>query len=131
MVTDEKNILKSIWAVVAGFLTTVILSILTDQILRVTGLMKIPFDSNSNIFIGFVILYRTVFGLLGSYITAALAPNKPMLHVMVEAFIGLFVAIIGTIAQWDVPPHWYPISLIILALPTAWLGGKLRTRQLA
>jgi uncharacterized BrkB/YihY/UPF0761 family membrane protein len=131
MANGEKNILKSIWAVVAGFLTTVILSILTDQILEKTGLMKIPFDSNSNGFIGFVILYRTIFGLLGSYITAALAPNKPMRHVMIGAFIGLLLAILGTIAQWDVPPHWYPITLIILALPTAWLGGKLRTRQLS
>jgi hypothetical protein len=131
MANSEKNILKSIWAVVAGFLTTVVLSILTDQILQKTGIMKIPFDSNSNIFIGFVILYRTVFGLLGSYITAALAPNRPMRHVMIGAFIGLFIATLGTIAQWDVPPHWYPISLIILALPTAWLGGTLRTRQIS
>ncbi len=27
-------------------------------------------------------------------------------------------------------PHWYPIALIVTALPTAWLGGKLRVMQL-
>jgi len=26
---------------------------------------------------------------------------------------------------------WYPIALVILALPTAWAGGKIRTAQLA
>jgi len=24
-------------------------------------------------------------------------------------------------------PHWYPVSLIVLALPAAWIGGRLYT----
>jgi hypothetical protein len=129
MAAGEKKVLKSVWAIIAGFLITVILSVLTDQILLKTGIMKIPFESNSYIFIGFVILYRTVYGLLGSYITASLAPYRPMKHVMIGALIGLLLVTVGTIIQWDVPPHWYPITLILLVIPTAWIGGKLRTRQ--
>jgi hypothetical protein len=126
MANSGKNILKSIWAILAGFLVTVILSIVTDQILEKTGLMKTPFEYNSSGFIIFVILYRTIYGILGSYITAWLAPGRPMRHVLIGACIGLVIATIGTIAMWDVPPHWYPITLIALALPTAWVGGKLR-----
>ena len=27
--------------------------------------------------------------------------------------------------MWDYGPAWYPLSLIILSLPYAWLGGRL------
>ena len=27
-------------------------------------------------------------------------------------------------------PHWYPVALIVTAIPCAWLGGKLRVMQL-
>jgi hypothetical protein len=30
-------------------------------------------------------------------------------------------------ATWNknLGPHWYPIALVILAIPQCWLGGKL------
>jgi len=49
----------------------------------------------------------------GGYVTAALAPNNPMRHV------GVFVA-------WHLSRHWYPIALVVTALPCTWLGGKLK-----
>ncbi len=27
-------------------------------------------------------------------------------------------------------PHWHPLALIVLAMPMAWAGGKLRLMQL-
>jgi|KBSMisStaDraftv2_1062788.scaffolds.fasta_scaffold1442552_2 hypothetical protein len=124
----KNNLLKSIWAIVAGFLFVVVLSIVTDILLEKTGVMKMPFDYNASWFIILVIIYRNIYGVVGSYITAALAPAKPMRHAMIGGFIGFSLSIIGAIIMWDKPPHWYAISLIILALPSAWLGGKLRTK---
>ncbi|QEC66800.1 hypothetical protein FRZ67_05595 [Panacibacter ginsenosidivorans] len=57
------------------------------------------------------------------YITAVLAPAKPMRHAMIGGFIGFVLSIVGAIVILDKAPHWYAISLIILALPSAWLGG--------
>src|SRR5258708_27251802 len=34
--------------------------------------------------------------------------------------IGVVVSILGTIAGWDLSAHWYPIALIITALPCTW-----------
>jgi uncharacterized BrkB/YihY/UPF0761 family membrane protein len=127
----NKTTLKSIWAILAGFIFVVAISIITDLILEKTGIMKQPFDENSWIFIVFVILYRNVYGVIGSYITAKLAPNLPMRHAMIGGFIGLVLATIGAIVMWHIPPHWYAISLIILALPSAWLGGKIWENQLS
>jgi hypothetical protein len=27
-------------------------------------------------------------------------------------------------------PHWYPVALIVLAMPTAWAGAKIREAQI-
>lgn len=123
-----KNAFKSIWAIVAGFLFVVVLSVLTDMVLEKTGIMKKPFVDNPGWFIVLVIIYRNIYGVVGSYITANLAPSRPMRHAMIGGFIGFALSIIGAIVMWDTPPHWYAISLIVLALPSAWLGGKLKTK---
>ncbi|MEJ0101329.1 MAG: hypothetical protein WDO19_01705 [Bacteroidota bacterium] len=124
----KKNIFKSVWAIVAGFLFVVILSVATDLLLEKTGIMKQPFHYNSSWFIVFVILYRNVSGVIGSYITASLATDRPMRHAMIGGFIGFAISITGAIVMWDTPPHWYAIALVVLALPSAWLGGKLKTK---
>jgi hypothetical protein len=52
-----------------------------------------------------------------------------MIHAMILGIIGVVLTIVGLIAMWDVPPRWYPVSLIILTLPAAWLGGKMATKE--
>jgi hypothetical protein len=43
--------------------------------------------------------------------------------------IGCLLAILGTVATWnsgpEFGPKWYPIALIVIAIPTTWIGGKL------
>ena len=122
----KNPIFKSIIAILAGFATGIILSIGTDIILEQTGIMKTqPFSDNPMWLIAIVVFYRTVYNVTGCYVTARLAPNRPMLHAMLIGYIGLGLGIAGAIVMWDVPPHWYPIALIVLTLPSAWLGGKL------
>jgi hypothetical protein len=80
-------------------------------------------------------VYRTVYGIAASYITAKLAPHRPLLHAMVGGVLGLLVSIVGAVATWNKEPafgpHWYPLALIVLALPSAWAGGKLRLVQMS
>ena len=74
--------------------------------------------------------YRTVYGIAGSYVTARLAPDRPMQHALAGGAIGLVLSIVGAVATWNAGPafgpHWYPVALIVSALPCAWAGGKLR-----
>lgn len=120
--------LKSIGAVMAGLVAIFLLSHLTDVVLEKTGSMKIPFADNPLWLIIGVTLYRTVYVLAGGYITAALAPAKPMLHAIILASIGFVLGVLGAVAMWQ-PPYWYPIALIVLGWPAAWLGGWLRTNR--
>lgn len=121
-----KNTLKSIAAIFVGLITVFVLSHLTDFVLKKTGVMKIPFDQNPLGIMIIVTIYRSIYVVGGCYIAATLAPDKPMLHAMGLGAIGFALGVLGAIAMWDKPPHWYPIALIILALPCAWLGGKLK-----
>src|SRR5216684_7383964 len=77
--------------------------------------------------------YRIVYGIVGSYIIARLAPDRPMLHALVGGGIGFAVSIVGAVATWNheppLGPHWYSLALAVTALPCAWLGGKLRVMQ--
>jgi hypothetical protein len=56
------------------------------------------------------------------------------LHAMIGGLLGLIVSTLGAVASWNrgpaFGPHWYPVALIITALPTAWIGAKLRLAQL-
>jgi hypothetical protein len=53
---------------------------------------------------------------------------------LVGGVVGLAVSIVGAAVTWNkgpaFGPHWYPLALIVLAMPQAWVGGKLRLMQL-
>jgi hypothetical protein len=129
----EKRTGGSIWAIVAGFLLVVVLSIGTDAVLHAAGIYPALGQRMSNALFVLATVYRTLYGILGSYVTARLAPNKPMKHALIGAAIGTVIATAGTVATWnkDLGPHWYPIALILTAFPTAWIGAQARLAQLA
>ena len=131
-----RRIGRSIAAVLAGMFVGVLLTIGTDVVLHIVGVFPLWGQSMAD-FDGALLLatvYRTIYGIAGSYIAARLAPNRPMLHALVLGAIGLAVSIVGTVVTWNrgpaFGPHWYPLALIVLALPQAWAGGKLRLLQL-
>jgi hypothetical protein len=75
------------------------------------------------------IVYRSIYMLVGGYVTATLAPNRPMGHAIALGIVGIALGIAAAIATWGITPAWFSISLVILALPCVWLGGKLKTRS--
>lgn len=131
----DKNILKSIFALLVGFVVVVILSLGTDVVLHKLHVFP-PWGESV---VGYdralllATIYRTIFGVIGSYITARLAPNRAMGHALVGGAIGLVLSIAGAAAIWNkgpaLGPHWYPLALVVLALPQSWLGGKICVMQ--
>jgi hypothetical protein len=131
---SPRRIGRSVFALFAGFVLVVVLSILTDVILRATGVYPPLGQPAPDGLLLAATVYRTIYGVAGSYVTARLATYAPMAHALVEGAIGLVLATIGAVATWSHPEkfgaHWYPVALVILALPTAWVGGKIRAEQL-
>jgi hypothetical protein len=128
----KKRLLKSVGAVLAGFLVVVLLSTVTDAILESTGVL--PPANQPGVYMAtwmlvLALLYRSVYTLLGGYVTAWLAPQNPMKHVKILAILGTIGGLIGVFAGWNLSEHWYPIAIAVTAYPLVWYGGKLRLRK--
>lgn len=116
--------IKSIWAILAGILVNVILSLTTDTILETLGIFPPP---SQGFFTTWMIVtafgYRLVYTYLGGLTTARLAPNRPMKHVIILGCIGTALSTVGIFVAWDLSQHWYPIALAVTAFPVTWWGG--------
>ena len=77
--------------------------------------------------------YRLLFTVLGGYMTAGLAPRRPMTHVVILGTIGALAATGGAVATWNAGPEfgprWYPVLLVVTALPCVVAGGMWRLRR--
>jgi hypothetical protein len=121
------NFLKSIGAVLAGFIFIVVTHTVTDTVLERVGVLP-----RGNLFVGtglilVVIGYRAVFSVIGCYIAALLAPHSPMKHALALGIVGVLLSTVGAIAtaKMNLGPSWYAWTLVAISLPIAWLGGKL------
>lgn len=129
---QPRSIGRSIVAVLAGFVAVAVLSLGTDLGLHAVGLWPSLGQSMSGPLLLVATGYRTIYGVIGAYIVARLAPSRPLEHALISGVIGTVVSIAGAAATWNqgLGPHWYPVALILIALPSAWVGGKLRLTQL-
>jgi hypothetical protein len=116
----------------AGFVVNVALSLGTDLALHAIGVLPALGEPETDSQLLLAAAYRTVYGVVSSYVVARLAPNRPMGHALLGGAIGMALATAGAAATWNkgFGPHWYPIALVVTALPTAWAGGKLRLMQM-
>lgn len=128
----SRNLWRSTGAVLAGFLTVAVLSVATDVLLH---LLKVypPWDQGMhdpglNLL---ALSYRIVYTILGSYVTARLAPRNRMRHALILGTIGFVVGSAAAAATipMKLGPDWYPIAIALTALPCAWLGGVLHRKR--
>lgn len=130
-----KPILYSIGAVIAGYLITAVL------IAATIGVLAIIFPASySAANLGWVVLnviYGGVFAVAGGYVTAWLAPRRPVQHALALGLIMAALAALMAAASATLPadpaddaqPAWYYPVLAITVLPSVWLGGWLRARR--
>jgi hypothetical protein len=127
-----RRILRSLGALFAGFVVVVVLSLGTDLALHATGVFPPWGQPMADGLFLLATAYRTVYATLGSYVTARLAPYRPMQHALLGGVIGLVLSTVGAVATWnrgpEFGPHWYPLALVATALPCAWVGGRLYVR---
>lgn len=130
----KRNIFRSIVAVIVGAAVSIVLSVGTDAVLQKTEVFPEPGRLMTNGLFALATAYRTVYGVLGAYLTARLAPNRPMMHALILGAIGLVVGIVGVVVNWnkmpELGPRWYPIGLVVLGMGQWWIGGKFRMMQL-
>ncbi|HYX70480.1 MAG TPA: hypothetical protein VE825_15200 [Terriglobales bacterium] len=129
-----RRTLGSIGAVFAGLVAIFVLSIGTDVALHAAGIFPAIGQPVSDRLLLLATAYRCVYAVAGCYLTARLAPDRPMRYALVLGVVGVILSTAGAAATWNCGPafgpHWYPLALIASSLPCAWVGGWLRERQL-
>jgi hypothetical protein len=115
---------RRVGAVLAGFLIIVILSIGTDAVLHITGVFPGFGKPMADSLFLLATAYRIVYGVVGCYVTARLAPDRPMQHALILGAVGVLVSVAGAVATWgkgpEFGPAWYPLAIIAISMPCAW-----------
>ena len=124
---------KSTWAVVAGVLFIIVVTTAVDIVLHLAGVfppMEQPIDDKLALL---ATAYRVVISVAGAWLTARLAPEKPMQHALILGGVGVVLGLVGVALTWNkgLGPRWYPIALVVLAVPQCWAGGNIYERQAA
>jgi hypothetical protein len=123
--------LRRIGAVLAGLLVIIILSTAIDVVLHATGVFPPWGRPMSDGLFALATAYRIVISIGGCYIATRLAPDRPMQHALVLGVIGVVLSIIGAVLIIgrgpEFGPMWYPLALVVSAMPCAWVGGRFRT----
>ena len=120
--------MRSVGAILAAFVVVFVLSLGTDQILHVLNVYppwgEPMWDHRLN---ALALSYRLIYGTLGGYVTARLAPQSPMRHALIGGALGFVLSSLGAVGAMslNLGPAWYPISLALSAIPTSWLGARL------
>jgi len=118
---------QSVWALAAGLIFIIGVTTLVDIVLHLVGVyppMDQPIDNSLALL---ATVYRIVISIAGAWLTARLAPDRSLKHAMVLGYIGVALGLVGLITTWNMGlgPRWYPVALVVLAIPQCWVGGKI------
>lgn len=124
---------RSIAAVVAGFFLIPLLNFATLAILARVAPDTFPAGQpvTSTAALLLTCAYVAAFGIGGCYLTARLAPSRPLLHALIVGALGLAISIPVALQNWADAPAWFNVYNLLAVMPYAWLGGRLRERELA
>jgi len=121
--------MKNFLAVIAGLAFVIILSTGLDAIMHRAGIY--PEDPTAMTTGAWVLAlsYRLVIAVGGGWITARIAESRPEFFAIVLGIIGTIVGLAGLAMAWMMRPNlgplWYPILLVLTAIPCTWLGARL------
>ena len=124
---------RSVGAVFAGFFVGAVLSLGTDEVLHLLSVYPPWGQTMSDGVSLLATAYRIVFNIMGCYVAACLAPDRPMRHALIIGFIGLVLGGLAAAGTWNtVPPlgpHWYAVVVALISVPCAWVGGVLQSKS--
>lgn len=119
---------RRVGAVLAGVAAVVILSHACDAAMHASGVFP-PFGQPmADGLFALALAYRSLFAVVGGFVTARLAPTRPMAHAMVLGSIGTLAGFGGVLAcvnaGSELGPQWYAVLVMLGALPGSWLGAR-------
>ncbi len=126
----NKTTWKSIGSVITGVAFIIVVTTLVDIVLHIVHVFP-PMEQPINDALALLATaYRLVISIAGAWLTARLAPDRPMRHALILGYVGTVLGLVGVVATWNLGlgPRWYPIALAVLAVPQCWFGGWIYAR---
>ena len=125
--------LRSAIAIMLGFVYIGTLSFGADALLR--AVLPDAFGAGGAVdgtaILLLITAYVGLFAISGCYLAARIARVHPMRHALFLGLLGLIVNAMGTITLWDTAPAWYHAISLLLVMPYAYAGGRLREMELS
>ena len=123
--------LRSVLAVVAGFLVIGVLAFGTGKVMQSASPAQFDAAGNPTTTVMMIVqlLYVGVYATFGCWLAGRLAPSRPMLHALVLGVLGLALNIPSAMSLRDTHPTWYLAAGILSTMLWAWLGGTIAERQ--
>jgi hypothetical protein len=127
-VKPARRLGRSVLAVVGGLVAIFAASMAMDELMYALGVFPRPpaisYDTGAYLI---ATGYRAAIGVGGCWIAARLAPSRPMRHALILGGIGVLLSLAGVAASMtmEMGPIWYPVALVVVTPPAAWLGGRL------
>lgn len=125
--------LRSILAVVAGMMTSMVTGLGSDAALR--GLAPQWSAASGRVesvpVLLLILSYTLIFLALGGYVTALVARRQEIKHAFALGLVQLALNILATIVFWNTAPAWFHLAVIVLLVPATVFGGQLRLMQKA
>jgi hypothetical protein len=126
-----RHAVRSTGAVAVGFLFIAVLSFGSDILLRVTfpNDVDVPGEIVSIRVLALSLTSAALYATVGCYLTARLAPSRPMWHALVLGVLVLVFTVIHADLLWMLAATWYRLASLVIVMPCAWLGGRLAERS--
>jgi hypothetical protein len=121
--------MKSFLAVLAGLAVAIVVAVVLDLVMHAAGVYGTQVSDMTTSDWLIALSYRLLSAIGAGWITARLAPSRPMYHAVLLGAIGAAIALLGVVFAWakspDLGPIWYSLLLMLSAIPCTWLGGRL------
>jgi hypothetical protein len=120
---------RLIISVITGIVTAMILSLITHEILFLTGVFpQIGKPMFNTRLVTIELIYHSIYAVIAACITAKLAEDKAKRATFILGTKEAFMWLLGTLLLWHHSPPWYNITKALLGVPLALLGGYIYTR---
>jgi len=118
---------RSFWALVAGVAFIIVVTTLVDIVLHMAGVYPPVGQPMNDALALLATAYRIPISIAGAWLTARLAPEKPMKHALMLGVVGTALGLVGVVTTWNagLGPRWYPLALAVLAIPQCLAGGRI------
>lgn len=131
---NQPALIRHILPVFVGIVLIAMLTVVTGNWLNAHGWVPDPAQAGGATgFLVFVLLYQSVFAVVGSHMASRLAPDgQPRIRYALA--VGFLLSIVGIVSAMQTAnpfPLWYLMAGIVLPIPSAIVGGGTATRALA